>query len=136
MVEVPDRLRSLFSAALDERGGKHVLRVPPSVIEGDEVDPTRSYKIAVLDQPGVSGESASTRSTGDESRTGSQGPPVAEGDVLDVTIDTIGDQGDGIAKVERGYVLIVPDAEPGDEVTVKIETVRPNVAFASVIEDS
>lgn len=132
MVEVPDGLRSLFSATLDDRDGTHVLRVPPSVVEDEEIDSTRTYEVAVLAQPETTGESSGT--SADESRTEKEGPPVTEDDVLDVTIDTVGDQGDGIAKVERGYVLIVPDAEPGDEVTVRIETVRPNVAFASVID--
>ena len=47
----------------------------------------------------------------------------------------VGDQGDGIAKVERGYVVIVPDALPGDELTVQIDQVQENVAFASIVED-
>lgn len=135
MVEVPDGLRSLFSATLDDRDGTHVLRVPPSVVEGEDIDPTRTYEVAVLAQPDAAGGSSASGTSADESRTEEEeGPPVAEDDVLDVTIDTVGDQGDGIAKVERGYVLIVPDAEPGDEVTVRIETVRPNVAFASVVD--
>jgi predicted RNA-binding protein with TRAM domain len=52
-----------------------------------------------------------------------------------VTIETLGDKGDGIAKIERGYVIIVPDAELGDEVTVEITSVRDNVSFASVITE-
>jgi predicted RNA-binding protein with TRAM domain len=51
-----------------------------------------------------------------------------------VTIETVGDQGDGIAKVERGYVVIVPGAQPGDQPTVEIEQVQENVAFASIID--
>jgi predicted RNA-binding protein with TRAM domain len=51
-----------------------------------------------------------------------------------VTIETVGDQGDGIAKVERGYVVIVPDAQPGDEPTIEIEQVQQNVAFASIVD--
>ena len=53
----------------------------------------------------------------------------------EVTIETIGDQGDGIAKVERGYVVIVPEAEPGDEVTVEITQARENLAFAQVRDE-
>lgn len=51
-----------------------------------------------------------------------------------MTIETVGDQGDGIAKVERGYVVIVPDAQPGDEPTIEIEQVQQNVAFASIVD--
>jgi predicted RNA-binding protein with TRAM domain len=51
-----------------------------------------------------------------------------------VTVETTGDQGDGIAKVERGYVVIVPGAEPGDEVTVELATVHENFAIAEAVE--
>ena len=59
---------------------------------------------------------------------------MEEGEVRDVTIETVGDQSDGIAKVERGYVVIVPGAQPGDEPTVEIEQVQENVAFASIVD--
>ena len=86
---------------------------------------------------------AAPRRSSDSQTTGNRtnhdptanGPPVSEGDVRDVTIETLGDQGDGIAKIERGYVVIVPDAELGDEVTVEITSVRENVSFASVIDE-
>ena len=51
-----------------------------------------------------------------------------------MTIETIGDQGDGIAKVERGYLVIVAGTRPGDEPTIGIDDVRQNVAFVSVVE--
>lgn len=51
-----------------------------------------------------------------------------------MTIEPIGDRGDGIAKVDRGYVVIVPGAQPGEEPIVEIEAVRPNVAFVSVVD--
>jgi len=60
--------------------------------------------------------------------------PVDEGEVRDVTIETVGDQGDSIAKVERGYVVIVPGAQPGDQPTVEIEQVQENVAFTSIVD--
>ncbi len=57
-----------------------------------------------------------------------------EGEVRDVTIETTGDQGDGIAKVERGYVVIVPSGQPGHAPIVEVEQVQENVAFASIVE--
>jgi predicted RNA-binding protein with TRAM domain len=68
-------------------------------------------------------------------RAGPNGPPVTEGERRTVTIETLGDEGDGIAKVERGYVVIVSDAEPGDSVTVEITNVRENVSFASIVSE-
>jgi len=88
---------------------------------------------------GANGDDATTNgnrgSGGARSRTASSGPPVSEGDVRDVTIETLGDKGDGIAKIERGYVVIVPDSELGDEVTVEITSVRDNVSFATVLDE-
>lgn len=54
----------------------------------------------------------------------------------EVTIESLGDKGDGIAKVERGYVVIIPETDPDDEVTVEIEQVRDTVAFARVLDDA
>ena len=64
------------------------------------------------------------------------GPPVDEGEVREVEIESIGDQGDGIARVERGFVVIVPETEEGDRVTVEVTNVRENVAFAEVVDDA
>ncbi|WP_328766624.1 TRAM domain-containing protein [Haloarcula nitratireducens] len=63
-----------------------------------------------------------------------QGPPVEEGETRRVEIEDIGEQGDGVARVERGYVVIVPDTELGERVAVEIQTVTENVAFAEVTE--
>jgi predicted RNA-binding protein with TRAM domain len=51
-----------------------------------------------------------------------------------VDIEDIGDQGDGVTRVERGFVVIVPDTKQGERVTIEITDVRQNVAFADVIE--
>jgi predicted RNA-binding protein with TRAM domain len=72
-----------------------------------------------------------TTSDNDQER---QDPPVEEGEQRDVEIENLGDQGDGITRVERGFVVIVPDTEPSERVTVEITDVRENVAFAEVVE--
>ena len=64
-----------------------------------------------------------------------QGPPVEEGDIRSVTIDTLGDQGDGIAKVERGFIVIIPGTQPGDQAEVEITDVKENVAFAEPVSE-
>lgn len=51
-----------------------------------------------------------------------------------MAIEPLGSQRDGIAKVERGYVVIVPDGESGDEPTVRIERAKDNVAFATILD--
>jgi len=51
-----------------------------------------------------------------------------------VEIQSLGDQGDGIAKIDNGYVVIVEDVEVGDRVRVEIENAQENVAFAEAVE--
>jgi predicted RNA-binding protein with TRAM domain len=138
MVEIPDSLHSVFSATVQERDGTYVLEIPSTEIDNDAVTAGETYRVVLLSSPTSEGrrDEASQRSTRSEAarQHGPPEPPVEEGEVRDVTIETLGDQGDGIAKVERGYVVIVPDAQPGDEPTIEIDDVRQNVAFASVVE--
>ncbi|TKX40547.1 TRAM domain-containing protein [Halorubrum sp. SD690R] len=137
MVEISDSLRSVFSAQIEERDGSYIVDVPASEIEHDALAADETYRVAILKS-----ESSTTQKTQEEQPQSaaqeptptSDGPPVDEGEVRNVTIETTGDQGDGIAKVERGYVVIVPGGQPGDEPTVEIEQVKENVAFASIVE--
>ncbi|WIV65852.1 23S rRNA (uridine(2552)-2'-O)-methyltransferase [Natrialbaceae archaeon AArc-T1-2] len=59
--------------------------------------------------------------------------PVRPGDELEVAIEDVGSEGDGIASVE-GYRLFVSGTEPGDEVCVRVEDVKPNFGFAERID--
>ena len=69
----------------------------------------------------------------DNNRKSRFGPiPVKEGDEYDVTIEGIGEKGDGIAKVQ-GYVIIVPNVQKGENVKVKVKAVRGKVSFGEVI---
>ena len=81
-------------------------------------------------------DGASSSPESDSDNPTQQSPPVEPGDVREVTIESLGDQGDGIAKVDRGYVVIVLDTHPDDEVTVEIEQTRENLAFARVRDDN
>ena len=158
MVEITDSLACLYTGRVESRGDEYVVTVPASEIEHGSVEVGETYRVAVLDRSGSEdaasdadrngssvpdSDGASSGSPSDDGqRPTSRGaagavqpdPPVSEGEVRDVTIETLGDKGDGIAKIERGYVVIVPDAEPGEEPTVEITSVRENVSFANVVE--
>ena len=137
MIEIPDSLRSVFSAQLKERDGSYVMDIPASEIEHDALAADETYRVAILGPASSTGqktERAQHQSATQEATPTSDSPPVDEGDVRDVTIEATGDQGDGIAKVERGYVVIVTGGQPGDEPTVEIEQVKENVAFARIVE--
>jgi predicted RNA-binding protein with TRAM domain len=69
-----------------------------------------------------------------ERQRGPPKPPVEEGEQRTVEIEDIGDQGDGITRVERGFVVIVSDTDQGERVTIEITDIRENVAFAEVVE--
>ena len=138
MVEIPDSLRSVFSATVRQRDEEYIVEVPLGEITHDAVSLGETYRVAVFEVPAIATDGKQNHQSSGRSQRTSQPhqpePPVEEGEIRDVTIETVGDQGDGIAKVERGYVVIVPDAQPGDEPTVEIEQVQQNVAFASIIE--
>jgi len=137
MVEIPDSLRSVFSADVHERGESYVIEIPPSEIGHDALSADETYRVAIYDAGPSTGSSHQDTSAPDDSQRiddrGPPEPPVEEGEVRAVTVETVGDQGDGIAKVDRGYVVIVPDTKPGDQPTVEIEQVQESVAFASVV---
>ena len=58
--------------------------------------------------------------------------PVKVGEELDVTIEAVGEKGDGIAK-KNGFVIFVPGVQQGDVVKIRITKVFRKMAFAEVI---
>ncbi len=65
-----------------------------------------------------------------------QGPktaPIEEGEEYDVKIEDVGKEGDGITRIE-GFVVFVPDTKAGDEVRVRIVSVRRRFGFAEKIQ--
>ena len=139
MVEIPDSLRSLFTAQVEEREESYVIEVPKSEIEHEAARPGQTYRVAVFPSDKTESTEEPTETETELSQAdrepGPPAPPVDEGEVRQVSVESVGDQGDGIAKVERGYVVIVPEATPGDEPTVEIEEVTENVAFATIINE-
>lgn len=135
-MEISDNLVCLYSGQVEERDGSYVVEVPKSEVSAGSVSTDRVYRVALLstgtDEPGDD-EGEAPASAQRETQRG-QGPPVDEGDTRTVDIEDIGEKGDGIARVERGYVVIVPDTEQGERVTIEITDVRENMGFAEVVE--
>jgi len=115
-----------------------VIEVPRSEIDSGSVDGTESYQVALLLSGRASvGAESSSKSGSSNPSTGQeepQSPPVSEGEERIVEITDMGDQGDGLTRVERGFVVIVPEAEVGERVRIQIETVHETVAFGESIE--
>ena len=140
MVEIPDQLECLFGASVDQRGDSYSIEIPRDELEQGTISRGDTYRVAVLPRTPQDGDTPAHQQgdsapTSDRMERDPQTPPVSEGDMREVEIETIGDQGDGIAKIDRGYVVIVPETETGDEVTIEIEQARENVAFARVRDD-
>src|SRR3989344_4501705 len=57
--------------------------------------------------------------------------PIKVGDIVEVTIEAVGEKGDGLAKIS-GFVIFVPGVKQGEKHTVKITRVLRSVAFAEV----
>ncbi len=58
--------------------------------------------------------------------------PVSVGDVVDVSIESVGGQGDGIAKVE-GFIVFVKEARKGERCSVKITEVKRTFALGEKV---
>jgi 23S rRNA (uridine2552-2'-O)-methyltransferase len=58
---------------------------------------------------------------------------VRAGDRLEVEIEGVGDEGDGIAKVD-GYTLFVADADPDETVEIEVVDVKPRFGFGERVD--
>ena len=130
-MEISEKLLCLFSADVEEVDGRFVVEVPRREIETGSVGPGETYRVAL-----IAGETSSTTQSDTDTSTPSDEPqpPVEEGEIRYVEIEDLGKQGDGIARVERGYVIIVPDAEVGERVKIEVAEVKSNFAVGEIID--
>lgn len=143
-MEISDKLLCLFSADVTIEDDKYVVEVPRQEIDTGSIDPGETYRVALIssesdDDNDDSTPSKSTATTTESSSSSGAPsepqPPVEEGEIRYVEVEDIGKQGDGIARVERGYVIIVPDAEIGERVKVEITEVKSNFAVGEIIDE-
>ncbi|GGM59628.1 putative RNA-binding protein with TRAM domain [Halarchaeum rubridurum] len=163
MAEISDSIRLLFEGEIEAEDDRYVVSIPKALVENGSLSLEEPYRVALLaaadgaveadttesdatsanatSANATSQSSSPSRSSRSTAAGGSNGagrrtqePPVSEGDIRTVTIDTLGDQGDGIAKVERGFIVIVPGTKPGDQLNVEITDVKETVAFAEPVE--
>jgi predicted RNA-binding protein with TRAM domain len=133
-MKISDDLLCLYSASVEHEDDSYVLEVPEQEVHNGDLSDDDVYKVALI-ATGSDG-TETTRDSSDREQTveSESGPPVDEGDIRQVEIEGLGDQGDGVGKIEGGYVVIVPETEPGDTVTAEMETVQENFAIAEVIQ--
>ncbi|WP_254537281.1 TRAM domain-containing protein [Halomarina litorea] len=130
-MEISEKLLCLFSAEVSEEGDRYVVEVPRREIETGAIDAGQTYRVALI---AAGGEAESAEETTRTTAPDEPQPPVEIGEIRYVEIEDLGKQGDGIARVERGYVIIVPDTEVGERVKVEITEVKSNFAVGETIE--
>jgi predicted RNA-binding protein with TRAM domain len=131
-LEISNQLLCLFSADVTADGDRYVIEVPRREIDTGSVEPGSTYRVALIDADVPTGEAAGEDV--EEGPTEPQ-PPVEAGEIRYVEVEDIGKQGDGIARVERGYVIIVPGADVGERVKVEITEVKSNFAVGEIIDE-
>jgi predicted RNA-binding protein with TRAM domain len=130
-MEISEKLLCLFSADVRSEDDRYVIEVPRREVETGSLAAGETYRVAL-----ISRQAGDEADDGDEGRVSSEPqPPVEIGELRYVEIEDIGKQGDGIARVERGYVIIVPNAEVGERVKIEITEVKSNFAVGEVVED-
>ncbi|WP_255197015.1 TRAM domain-containing protein [Halorarius litoreus] len=131
-MEISEKLLCLFSADIEADGDRYVVEVPRREIDTGAIEPGDTYRVALI-AGGEREPTASDESTEDAPVDEPQ-PPVERGEIRYVEIEDLGKQGDGIARVERGYVIIIPGAEVGERVKIEVTEVKSNFAVGEIIE--
>ena len=129
-MEISDKLLCLFSAEVTDDGDSYTVEIPKREVERGTVAPGDTYRVALIERERSSSSEESTEPSPDEPQ-----PPVERGETRYVEIEDIGKQGDGIARVERGYVIIVPGADVGERVKVEITEVKSNFAVGEILDE-
>jgi predicted RNA-binding protein with TRAM domain len=133
-MNISEDLLCLYSATVEHEDDSYVLEVPEQEIQNGDLSDDDVYKIALIATSPDGTETTRGSSEREQTLESESGPPVDEGDIRKVEIEGVGDQGDGVGKIAGGYVVIVPDTEPGDTVTAEMKTVRENFAIAEIIQ--
>jgi predicted RNA-binding protein with TRAM domain len=129
-VEISDKLLCLFSAEVTDDGDSYTVEIPKREVERGTVAPGETYRVALIAR-----ERSSSSEEPEETAPSEPQPPVERGETRYVEIEDIGKQGDGIARVERGYVIIVPGADVGERVKVEITEVKSNFAVGEILDE-
>ena len=135
-MEISEDLRCLFTGQVEADGDSYQITVPEREVNLGAIESEETHRVVIMPSESQTEPTPTAESAPDVTTNQSQGeePPVAVGDTREVEIDSIGDQGDGIARIDQGYVVIVPDTEVGDRATVRIENAQENVAFAEIVD--
>lgn len=133
---VSDDLLCLFSAEAKAQNGKVVIEIPEQKIDVGEVRDGETYRVGLMTDSRTTDEATTEEDSGHLSNRPREPPanqaPVEEGEVIEVEIEDMGDQGDGIARVGPGFIIFVPNTEIGERVEIEVTTLKESMAFGEV----
>ncbi|WP_254762913.1 TRAM domain-containing protein [Natrinema marinum] len=135
-MEISDKLLCLFSTDVSEEEDRYVIEVPRQEVETGDIDPGEVYRVALISRDETASDDETAAASQPATAPSEPQPPVDVGETRYVEIEDIGKQGDGIARVERGYVIIVPGADVGERVKIEVTEVKSNFAVGEIIEDT
>ncbi|WP_049926530.1 TRAM domain-containing protein [Halopiger goleimassiliensis] len=133
-MEISEKLLCLFSTEVSAEEDRYVIEVPRQEVETGDIDPGEVYRVALISRAEADEEGEASAQP--QSAPSEPQPPVDVGETRYVEIEDIGKQGDGIARVERGYVIIVPGADVGERVKIEVTEVKSNFAVGEIIEET
>ena len=104
MVDLPQSIRAVYTATLRERDGSYSVEVSKREVEHDVVSAGEVCRVVLIDRVSEAGHDADSRSetASEPTDPDSSRPPVTEDEVREVTVESLGDQGDSIPKVSAG----------------------------------
>lgn len=124
-----------------EEEGRYIVEIPSTVQEADVVDAGATFRVALIsNEPGAIQNSNTDGDHGNAAGSSGSGSaatrtaPVSVDETLSVTITADGARGDGVAKVNGGFVVFVPETSVGDEVLIRVTEVKGTYAQAEVIK--
>lgn len=135
MISIPDSLLSYFTATIQQQDdGTYVVEIPENELETGSLDMASEHKVAVF---GTSEEQDTQETTPSTKELGpGPTPPVREGETRTVEIVDEGTEGDGIARIDEGYVVIVPDGTVGDTCEIEVIAVKEQFAIGERVQST
>lgn len=133
MPPIPNSLLSYFSANIKKQGDTYIIEVPEHEIDNGSLELDSQHKVAVFGSEEEQENQSVTPS--EQELTSGMTPPVREGETRTVEIIDKGSEGDGITRINEGYVLIVPDGAVGETLEVEVVSVNPNFAIGEKIKE-
>jgi len=134
-MEISEQLLCLFSASVSDSDDGYTVEVPKREVETGDIEVGETYRVALIADTDTTASTTIDESSTTSGDSGEPQPPVEPGELRYVEIEDIGKQGDGIARVERGYVIIVPGAEIDERVKIEVSEVKSNFAVGEIIEE-